>query len=740
MRQRSNVTVLACGALAVVAGAATVDASEGPPHRIPRTESALEIDGVLDEPAWGAAWTTGLPYEVHPADNTPAPVRTEVLVLHDDANLYVGMRAYDPAPEAVRAHLSDRDDGWDDDWMGVILDTFNDTRRDFLLVVNPLGVQMDAIETWPGGQAEWDAIWESDAAITDWGWAAEMRIPFSSLRFQRSAGPQVWGFDAIRGYPRDRFRQMGAFVRDRNNDCYLCQAIKIEGFDGVSPGRNLEVVPALVASRTERRDDPASGYGDPENDVEPGITARWGFTPNLTLGATINPDFSQVEADARQLDVNEPFALFYPEKRPFFMEGSDFFATPLNAVYTRVIRDPAWGLQVTGKENVHTVGLSVVEDETTNLIFPGPYDSAATTLDRSTTAVVGRYKRDLGDRFTFGFLGTHREGSDYRNSVAGFDADLRMTRQDRLQVQLLRSTTRYPDAVAVDFGQPTGKFDDLAATLYYTRTARNLSLWALAEDLGERFRADLGFVPRVDSRGGQVGLSYDWIGTDETWHSLLNLKAKLERLESHAGNLLFEEQVVQLTANGPLQSQMVVRLAVGREGFAGQVFDADTVVLKAALQPNADSRFQCYLRAGDRIDYANVRQGRRFHLNPSFWYRAGRHLRLEGAHIYERMEVDPGRLYTANVSELSTAWQFNSRSFLRAILQLVDYDFVSANYTDGRGPTFRHLFSQLLYSYKLNPRTVMFVGYSDNSYDPTGDGLVRADRTLFAKIGYAWVM
>jgi hypothetical protein len=381
-----------------------------------------------------------------------------------------------------------------------------------------------------------------------------------------------------------------------------------------------------------------------------------------------------------------------------------------------------------------------VEDDVTNLIFPGAYGSAATTLDRSTTAAAGRYKHDFGDRFTLGLLGTHREGGDYRNRVAGFDADLRMTEQDRLQLQVLRSTTLYPHEVAVDFDQPTGAFDDLAATLSYTRSARNLSLWALAEDLGHHFRADHGFMPQVDSRGGQVGTSYDWIGTDKTWYSLLNLKVKLERLDDQAGNLLFEEQAIQFTANGPLQSQMVVRLAGGREGYAEQVFDADTIVLKAALQPNADSRFQCLLRAGDRIDYANARQGRRLHLNPSFWYRVGRHLRLEGAHIYERMEVDAGRLYTANVSDLSTAWQFSPRSFVRAILQFVDYDFVRENYVDGRGPTFRHLFSQLLYSYKLNPRTVWFVGYSDNSYDPTGDGLVRADRTLFVKIGYAWVM
>jgi hypothetical protein len=732
--------VLACCLWVLTASVLSGSGGDAPAYRIPRVDTPPSLDGLVDEAVWNRAWKAELPYEVSPADNTPAPVRTEVLVMYDQSDLYVGMRAYDPDPTAIRAHLADRDDAWSDDWMGVIFDTFNDERRDLLLVVNPLGVQMDTIENWPGGSMEWDAIWESAAQVTAWGWSVELRIPFSSLRFQRSDRPQVWGFDAIRGYPRDRFRQMGAFPRDRNNDCYLCQAIKIEGFEGVSPGHNLEVVPTLTASRTERRAELTQPYGDPDDTVEAGATAAWGFTPNMTLGATLNPDFSQVEADARQLDVNEPFALFFAEKRPFFMEAADFFMTPLQAVYTRMVRDPEWGLKLTGKEGANTIGAYVVEDQITNLVFPGAQGSAATTLGRSTTAAVGRYKRDFGNRFTLGLLVTDRQGDDYHNRVGGFDFDFRLSEQDRVQVQVLGSATRYPDEVSADFGQPSGEFTDLAAELYYTRSARNLSIWAEGTYLGEGFRADLGFMPRVNLRGGQVGISYDWIGTDATWYSLLNLKAKLERLDDQSGGLLFEEEAVQFTANGPMQSQMVVRVAGGREGYAGRVFSAETLVLKGAIKPDAHTEIVLYIRAGDRVDYANARQGKRLQLNPLFVVHAGRHLRLEGSYVWEQMEIDAGRLYTANVSDLTTAWHFSPRAFVRAILQYVDYDFASELYQDGRERRFRQLFSQLLYAYELNPRTVLFVGYSDNSFDQQDLGLTRADRTVFAKVGYAWVL
>ncbi|MCD4750242.1 MAG: carbohydrate binding family 9 domain-containing protein [Thermoanaerobaculales bacterium] len=710
------------------------------PGHIPVCAAAIAIDGLVDEKAWDGAWSMDLEYEVRPAENIPAPVRTQVLMMHSRTHLYVAFRAYDPEPGAIRAHLSDRDRAWNDDWVGVVLDTFNDERRNYLLVANPFGVQMDKIEAWPNGGSVWDGIWQSAGRITEWGWSAEMKIPFSTLRFQRTDGPQTWGFDAIRAYPRNVHRQMGAFVRDRNNNCYLCQAVKIEGFDGVSPGKNLEIVPTLTAAGYEERSDfPDGDFDVKEDDVEFGITARWGLTPNLTLAGTINPDFSQVEADAKQLDVNETFAIFFPEKRPFFMEGADFFETNMRAVYTRMIRDPSWGLKLTGKEGANTIGAYVVEDDTTNIIFPGSQSSDMTSLNMSNTSTVLRYERDIDNRFTIGALLTDREGGDYLNRVAGVDGDFRLSDKDRISAQALWSSTQYPDEVAEEFGQPEGDFDDLAVDLFYSHSTRTISFWGLYRDIGDDFRADLGFIPQVGYRLGEVGFDYTWIGEPGDWYSEMVLIAMVNSREDQDGNLLRNEAAVRFTYEGPLQSHAFIRPSRARERFGGQEFDLDQIFLHICLKPNRHSHAWLNVIIGDRIDYENVQAGERLNIDAGFWYKLGRHLKIEPHFTLEEMDVDAGRLYEARIGQLEASWQFNSRAFVRAIFQHVNYDFATDLYSDGRDPKYEHLFTQLLFSYKVNPQTVFFLGYSDNSIGDQDIHLTRVNRTVFAKIGYAWV-
>ena len=731
--------ICACPGVAA-AQSASVPEDAGP-FSIPRVDATIRVDGLLDEAGWERAWVTTMDYEVQPGENTPAPVRTEVLVMHDAHRVYIGFRAYDPDPNAIRAHLTDRDQAWSDDWVGVVFDTFNDERRNYLFAVNPFGVQMDQIEHWPSGDTPWDGIWASAAVITDWGWSAEIEIPFSTLRFQRSETPQVWGFDAIRGYPRNVFHQMGAFPRDRSNICYLCQAHKIEGFAGVNPGRNLELVPTLTGSRTDTREEFPDGplvNGDPEVDL--GFTARWGFTPNLTLSATLNPDYSQVEADARQLEVNRPFAIFYPEKRPFFMEGADYFETSLGVVYTRMMRDPAWGLKLTGKEGPHTVGAYVVDDDTTNLILPGAESSAFTNLDTSNRATVLRYKYDLGSRFTLGGIFTNRDGGDYLNRVGGVDGELRFSPRDLVTVQLLTSSTRYPDRVVQDFDQPGGTFSDHAAEVFYTHETRTWLWWAAYQDVGEGFRADLGFMPQVDFEHREVGLGYQWNAVDGSWYSRMDIKAKVADTVDQNGGLLFHEDVVQFTFEGPLQSHAVIRPSQAREGFGGREFDFNRLKLHLCAKPNGDSYFWLNLNTGGQVDYANVRGGDFANLDGGLWYRFGRHLYVEPSFARERMVVEEGWLYTSTIAQLTASWQFNARTFVRAILQHVEDRFNPELYTDGRDSESENLFAQFLFSYKVNPQTVLFVGYSDNSLATDSIGLTRANRTVFAKIGYAWVL
>jgi hypothetical protein len=729
-------TIFVLGTLIFVGNATAAET----PHPIPRIDSRISIDGRLDEEAWRRAWSMTLDYEVHPGENTPPAAETEVLVYHDQGRLYIGFRALDPDPSSIRAHLADRDDFGADDAVGVILDTFNDERRNYLFMVNPMGVQNDTIETMDG-HTPWDGIWASASAITDRGWSAEFEIPFSTLRFQRSEGPQVWGFDAIRLYPRNLSHQMGSFARDRSNNCYLCQAHKIEGFAGVSPGRNFEIVPTLTASRTDTRDDLPDGpmvAGDPE--IELGATVRWGFTPNLTLSAGLNPDFSQIEADALQLRINRPFAIFFPELRPFFMEGADFFDTTFDAVYTRMMREPAWGLKLTGKEDRHTIGVYVVDDDVTNIIIPGSEASDFTSLDQSNLSTVLRYRFDVGNRFTLGALGTQRDGADYLNRVAGIDGDLRLTSRDRILAQVLTSRTRYPEEVRQDFNQPTGTFDDWAAEVIYLHDTRTWEWWAVWSDVGTDFRADLGFMPWVDRVIYEAGLGYTWNATETSWYSKINIKSKIAHVVDQGDFLLFHEDVVQLTVEGPLQSHSVLRPSRVQEGYDGQQFDFSRVKLHTCLKPNGHSHAWLNLHGGGQVDYANTRPGTFFNLDVGFWYRIGRHFYIEPKYTRERMQVDEGWLYTSTIGQLQTSWQFNPRCFIRAILQHVDDRFDPDLYTDDREPEYRRLFTQFLFSYKLNPQTVLFVGYSDNAAATRDHGLTQTDRTIFAKIGYAWVL
>jgi hypothetical protein len=743
MRLRVGIALLAAAILPIDALAQAPPnkpSSRSAPHHIPRIEAQVVIDGKLDESAWERAWTSTLDYEVYPGENTPAPIRTEVLVMHDANRLYVGFRAYDPDPGAIRAHLSDRDNAGADDWVGVVFDTFNDERRNYLFLVNPLGVQTDTIEVESSEDTPWDGIWRSAATITDWGWSAEIEIPFSTLRFQRSAGPQVWGFDAIRGYPRNVFRQMGLFARDRSVNCYLCQADKIEGFAGVSPGRNIEIVPTLTASRTDEREDLPDGpleNGDP--DIDLGLTARWGFTPNLTLSGTINPDFSQVEADALQLTVNRPFAIFFPELRPFFMEGADFFETQMNIVYTRVMREPAWGLKVTGKEGSHTIGAYVVHDDITNLVIPGSESSDFTVLEQPNTVTVLRYKYDVGNRFTLGGILTDRAGAGYRNRVAGIDGDFRLTPRDHVFIQTLKSSTRYPEEVVENFDQSEGTFNDWAGEVVYTHDTRSWQWWAAVSDIGDDFRADLGFMPQVGYQHREVGAGYTWNATEDSWYSQMELLAKVARTVDQNGFLLFREDAVQFTFEGPMQSHSVVRPSRAREGFNGREFEYNRLRLHFCSKPNRHSYVWLNLHGGGQIDYDNTRLGDFRNFDGGFWYRFGKHLYLEPNYTRERMWVDEGWLYTSAIGQLTASWQFNPRVFVRAILQHVDDRFNTELYTDDRNAEEQRLFTQFLFSYKLNPRTVFFLGYSDNSFANQDYGLTLSDRTIFAKIGYAWV-
>ncbi len=716
-----------------ISGSGTLTA----PYVISETKSPIRIDGVLDEQTWEKALVLELNYEVDPGENTPAPVRTEVLLIHNRSQLFAAFRCYDPHPSAIRAHLSDRDHLGNDDWVGIILDTFNDGRRSFNLLVNPLGVQEDMVETESGG-SNWDAIWESAGQITEWGYLVEIAIPLNQLRFQKTELPQIWGLDAVRNYPRSQNHRIGLFARDRSNNCYLCQATKIIGFKDASPGYNLEISPAITSGRSDQRVSMPSGSfanGETENDL--GVTAKWGITPSMILSGTLNPDFSQVEADALQMDINQPFALYFSERRPFFTEGSDFFGTLKNAIYTRTMHQPSWGIKLSGKEAGNTIGTYIVQDRVTNLIFPGSQGSQSTSLDMASTAAVVRYKRDIGEKYTLGALITDREGKDYYNRLSGLDADLRVTRTDQIQLQLLGSCTNYPSEIVEDYGQSRHELKDYFLAFEYDHSARTHYWWLDYDQVGSDFRADLGFIPMVGFRNVEGGYSYTWISKPGQWWAQFRSGWGLSYYEDEDGNLLNKGGQWWVNYQGAFQSWFSFAANNYQESYEDRVFTLLNYSISGGLQPWADLRVSINTNIGDRLDYDNSRKGKRIRINPEVEYDFGRHLQLSLDHTFEYLRVTDGRLYTANLSQLSVVYHLNNRTFFRAILQYRLYDYDPKLYIEEQEPENQYLFNQLLFSYKINPLTVLFLGYSSN-YDGNREfNLSQRNRSFLVKLGYA---
>jgi Domain of unknown function (DUF5916)/Carbohydrate family 9 binding domain-like len=754
LRRISFPLALALG-LAPLAAPAALRAQEAaaapaaaPPLRtfeVSAATSPIKIDAVLDEPAWGSALVVDLPYEWYPGDNTPAAVKTEALVTYDETNVYVAFRAFDPDPAQIRAHYIDRDAILlfiQDDHVGFTLDTFDDERRAYHFRVNPLGVQIDAIfsERTAAEDYSWDAIWDSAGRITADGYVVEVAIPLKQIRFPHTDAPQTWGFEAFRSYPRSvRFRLSSRFT-DRAKDCLLCQENKVSGFTNLRTGRNLELTPTLTGIKTDSLDDfPDGELQNVEKTLDPGVSLRWGVTPNVSLNATVNPDFSQVEADAAQLDINTRFALFYPEKRPFFLEGAELFQTPLEAVFTRTVADPRWGAKLTAKQGENNLGVFAADDRINNVLIPANQGSSFAFLDEDVTSGVVHYGRELGKFSSLGVLYTDREASDYHNRVGGLDGFLRFTPSDTVKVQYLRSDTLYPEAVATRYGQSLDAFDGDALSLRYDHFARGWKGFVRYEDLDPRFRADSGFIPRVDVKTSEVQYQRLLYGDADDWYAQIALGARGLRTEDHTGLLTDQEVELFGIYYGPMQSVGQLQLFDVKEYFNGVTFDLRKEWAFFQFNPSGNVRTALTVRRGDEIDFDNTRRGDQLLISPNLLMRLGRHFSLELDYLRQELKVEGGRLFAADLAQANAIYNFNLRTFVRAIVQYTRIDRNPELYTFAVEPRTEDLFSQLLFSYKINPQTVLFVGYTDSRFGLEDVPLTQTDRTFFLKLGYAFL-
>jgi hypothetical protein len=745
------------GLIALAAASATSQQNR-PPERaggpgpaasfaVTRAPGPIRVDGRLDDAGWQGAPEIPLDWEWTPGDNVRPPVRTTCRITYSPSNLYIGCQAADPDPPSIRARLVARDDTERlvlDDHLVVLIDPFNDQRRAFQFRVNPHGAQADAILSTAEGFEDfsWDAIWSSAGRLTDRGYDVEIAIPFRSLRFPRSAEPQTWGFLLERSWPRNLRHRMQSAPHDRNNQCQLCEANKVTGFQGISPGRNVELVPTSTASRTDLRPNFPSGpleKGTVNGDL--GLDVRWGVTPNLSLNGTLNPDFSQVEADVAQLDVNTRFALFFPEKRPFFLEGADFFQTPVAAVFTRTLADPDVGLKLTGKvgrSSRSAIGVFGARDALTNLLFPSNQGSGGTSLAQDAYTAVGRFRQDVGQASYVGALVTGRFGEGYANEVGGVDFFHQLTPSTSIRAQLLGSGTRYPDSVAAAFGQKASRFWGAAASAEVRHQTERWSARLGVSDLSPDFRADAGFVFRVDTRTleAEIGPHFfrPW-----GWFTFLGLTAVYSQVHDHDGELSDRGVGGSIFYRGPLQSFVQLQAFSTEERFAGARFGFGRVRALGELKPAGWLGLRFYGQVGGAIDFAEAAEGSEVLLQPGAQVSIGRGLSLDLSHAYQRLDRDGGRAFTAHLFQSKVIYQFDVRTLVRAIVQYREVRRDSSLYSAPEiAARERGWLAQLLFSYKVNPQTVAFLGYAENGFGTDRFDLTRTDRTFFAKLGYAW--
>ena len=711
-------------------------------YKIPRISQAPQIDGDIGELEWQAASRITLDIETSPGNNIPASVISEALIMEDGETLYVAFISWDPDVSEIRAFYRDRDDVRNNDRVGVILDTFNDERRAYEFYVNPFGVQMDAINDDVNNDYDrsWNAIWESAGKINEDNYTVEMAIPLKQLRFTSGLDLQTWGIDFVREYPRGRDYRISNNPRDRNISCYLCDIKKAQGFEELEPGRNLEIIPSFTSTLEENRDNPSVDSWDREDiDPDAGLDIRWGINQNLYLNATLNPDFSQVEADRTQLDTNTTFSLFVPERRTFFLDGADYFNSYLNIVHTRNIADPDYGAKLTGKTGDHSYGLLTANDTNTSFLIPHSLGSSVASLGEEESDIsIIRYRYDVFNNSAIGAIYTDRRADGYNNTVTGIDGVFQLTNSDVLTVQSLQSRSKYPSTIQENFDQKPTLSDETHIVDYRHRDSR-WDWWANYVDYGKDFRADLGFINRVDFRRLTLRGGHTWRWDDDSFFSRIWVAADWDKTLDQSGLELEEEVEFFVEMDGPLQSRLSGLFGGSDTYYNGQYFDEQFNQLRLNFRPNSDLFLNIYYRLEDVVDFANTQLGRSVRIGPEITYNWGPHLQLNLQHTLQKFDVDGGRLFTANLTDGRATYQFSSRSFLRFTLQYTDKDRDQSLYTNPVQSRSKTLSTQLLYSYRLNAASRFFIGYSDTGFqNDSYDSIETTNRTIFAKLTYAW--
>jgi hypothetical protein len=738
--------VFACLSAFVGASPARAQSSlSGGQLRIARLTGPVTIDGTLSEDAWRRAERVERWYETNPGDNVEPKVKSVAYLAYDDKFFYAAFEFDDPRPAAIRAPVSDRDNvsGNATDYAGVILDTRNDGRTAVLLLATPRGVQYDADTDDAAGEDQSpDYYWDAAARITDRGWTLEIRVPFSSLRY-RNAEPQTWGILLYRNYPRDFRYQMFSAPLPRGGNCFVCRANTLVGLEELPSGGHLVAAPyASFSGQATSEDGPGTPLTDVDTRGRGGLDVKWTPDADNVADFTINPDFSQVESDTAQISTNERFALFFSEKRPFFLEGVNLLRTPIQAVYTRTITSPRWGSRLTGKSQRVSYTALVADDKGGgSVVLPGTNGSDLADQPIGSLVFVGRARRDFGLSFV-SMIATDRELHDDQghNRVIGPDFQWRF-HNELVTGQALVSTSRTPNRPDLADEWTGQNLHGHALDIQWSHNTTHFDAFAQGRDLSDGFRADTGFVPQVGIRetSGGGGWTFRPTGFVRRLRTFVNAT---RQTDSH-GDLVDANVTPGVGMDVKWSGFAQIRMENERTRAGTTLLTRRQFSYVVQFSPTRRiSQVSVDGKLGPDIDFTDARPGRGATVNLYVRVNPTDHLELEGVRNQRVLHADDAfhirrRLFVSRVSRLRATYNFTSRFFGRLIAQQVTTDRDPSAYVSRVDPKSSDFSGSVLVAYKLNWQSVLFVGYGD---DRSLDDLARlrpSSRQFFMKFSYA---
>lgn len=684
-----------------------------------------------------------------PDDGRPATQSTDVYLGYDQAKLYAVFVCFDQQPKLVRAHMARREDVFSDDTVELMLDTFHDQRRGYAFIANPYGIQWDA--TWSesnGYDSSWDAVWESRGRRTPEGYVVWMAIPFRSLRFP-AADIQTWGIILNRYIPR--LNENAFWPRlSRDISGRLNQAAEMNGLEKISPGRNMQFIPYFVARGANGLNIPSTGRASfqSQDEATAGLDSKLVLKDALVLDTTVNPDFSQVESDDPQVTVNQRYEVFYPEKRPFFLENANYFDTPFDLVFTRRIAAPDYGARLTGKLNHYALGALFADDRSAGQNLeptdPGSGERAYYT--------VMRISRDIFQQSSLGAIYTDKVFAGYENRVAGVDGKLKFGDRWNSSFQAVNSSTQNADGTS-DSGP--------AYQASLSRTGRNLNLGGGYDDIAPNFHTDLGYIQRSDIRNANGWASYRFRPEDSllmSWGPSFSYSQHLD----HTGLLLDRNYYGDFSWSVKPQTSFGVKYRSTAEQLRPQDFETLTSPrmydeystgfwssfgMSEAISFGGGYNWQARINYVPAVGAPEPADGN----SGNLWvtYRPAGNVRVDNSYILDRLlEPETGQnVYNNHIVQSKVNWQFNRELSVRVIAQ---YNAVLANPAVSSLQNTKAFNADFLFSYLLHPGTAVYVGYNSDlanidpslAADPSGNllrtrsGFLNDSRQFFIKVSY----